>query len=458
MSLLEKNPELKKNIWLEISTQRLIMMPLIILMVVLLASLSPVGDTYDKLTNISYFGMVVILLFWGSKVAYSNIIHEYNDRTWDWQRMSILTPKQLIVGKLIGAPIYNWYGAIICLLLVFIFGVMGEYSSLLDIIVNSISTLLLGISLLSVSILFALLKIREGNGRDKLKTGQIFILLILFCFFFNSSAFSFMFNRLSVSAKNFNTWKVFGENLFYAIWAIIGLHQVLRRELNYKNKSYLWVLFLITSSLVKTIVLMDSMSLIIDNYVFVYFVILSMQAISLFYLLLLIEQNEISSLKILLKKIKEKNYTYLNYNAPLWSLTFPFIVIGLITSWILFDKEIFNTNNFIIDTIFNNTKTGSPSYSIYHTLSIVLGILFFILRDFLIMLFLQTTSKKKRIGAAFILYLFLLYLVFPGFTTLIGSKSIGLQLFIPLPIIGSFFYPLFECVVLFIIIRNKFKK
>ena len=314
MSLIEKNPEFKKNIWLEISTQRLIMMPLIILMVILLASLSPMGDTYDKLTNISYFGMVVILLFWGSKVAYSNIVHEYNDRTWDWQRMSILTPKQLMVGKLIGAPIYNWYGAIICLFFVFIFGVMGDNSSLLDIIVNSVSTLLLGISLLSVSILFALLKIREGNGRDKLKTGQIFILLILFALFFNSSAFNFMFNRLSFSTVNFVTWKVFGENLFYAIWAIIGLLQVLRRELNYKNKSYLWVLFLLTSSLVKTMVVMDSIKLFVDNYVFVYFAILSIQAIALFYLLLLIEQNEISSLKILLRKIKEKNYTYLNFS------------------------------------------------------------------------------------------------------------------------------------------------
>ncbi len=457
MSLLEKNPEFKKNIWLEISTQRLIMMPLILLMVILLASMSPLGNTYDKLTNISYFGMVVILLFWGSKVAYSNIIQEYNDRTWDWQRMSILTPKQLIVGKLIGAPIYNWYGAVICLLLVFIFGVMGEYSSILDIIVNSVSTLLLGISLLSVSILFALLKIREGNGRDKLKTGQIFILLILFCFFFNSSAFSFMFNRLSVSAKNFNTWKVFGENLFYAIWAIIGLHQVLRRELNYKNKSYLWVLFLVTSSFVKTIVLMDSMSVIIDNYVFVYFVILSMQAISLFYLLLLIEQNEISSLKILLRKIKEKNYPYLNYNAPLWSLTFPFIVIGLISSWILFDKNILRFEDLWTQEIINNIKIEAGIDS-FETLSLLLSLLFFILRDFLIMLLLQTTSKKKRIGAAFILYLFLLYVVFPGFTTSLGSKSIGLQLFIPLPIVGSFFYPLFECVVLFLIIRNKFKK
>ena len=455
MSLLEKNPEFKKNIWLEISTQRLIMMPLIILMVVLLASLSSLGDTYDKLTNISYFGMVVILLFWGSKVAYSNIIHEYNDRTWDWQRMSILTPKQLMIGKLIGAPIYNWYGAMICLSLVFIFGVMGDNSSIIDIIVNSVSTLLLGISLLSVSILFALLKIREGNGRDKLKTGQIFILLILFALFFNSSAFNFMFNRLSFSTVNFVTWKVFGENLFYAIWAIIGLLQVLRRELNYKNKSYLWVLFLLTSSLVKTMVVMDSIKLFVDNYVFVYFAILSIQAIALFYLLLLIEQNEISSLKILLRKIKEKNYTYLNYNAPLWSLTFPFIVIGLIMIWVLFDKNILNNDSYLLALFYKNVKFGE-GYNSFQTLSIVLGVLFFVLRDFLIMLYLQTSSKKKRIGAAFILYLFLLYVVFPGLTSTINS-TVALQLFIPFSVSGSFLFPLVECVLIYLIIRNKFK-
>ena len=456
MSLLEKNPEFKKNIWLEISTQRLIMMPLIILMVVLLASLSTMGDTYNKLTNICYFGLVIILLLWGSKVAFSNIIQEYNDRTWDWQRMSILTPKQLMVGKLIGAPIYNWYGALICLFLFFIFGSMSEETSLFDLLINSISTLLLGVSILCVSILFALLKIRAGNGRDKLKSGQLFILLILFALFFNSSAFSFMFNRISFNPIKFDAWKILGENLFYAIWAIIGLHQVLRKELNYKNKSYLWILFLITSALVKTMVMVDSIGVFIDNYFFIYFVVLSIQAISLFYLLLLIEQNELSTLKILVRKIKEKNYTYINYNAPLWSLTFPFIIIGLIFSWILLDKQIINNDSYILNHFVNTIKLENTLDSL-QSLSIILGILCFVLRDFLIMLFLQTTSKKKRIGAAFILYLFLLYVVFPGFTSTIGS-SIGLQLFIPLPIVGSFFYPIFECVVIFLIIRNKFKK
>ena len=455
MSLLEKNPEFKKNIWLEISTQRLIMMPLIILMVILLASMSPIGNTYDNLTNISYFGMVVILLFWGSKVAYSNIIHEYNDRTWDWQRMSILTPKQLMVGKLLGAPIYNWYGAFICLFLVFVFGVMGDNSSLADIIVNSVSTLLLGISLLSVSILFALLKIREGNGRDKLKTGQIFILLILFSMFFNSSAFSFMYNRLSFNVENFDTWKIFGENLFYAIWAIIGLHQVVRRELNYKNKSYLWILFLLTSSLVKTMVMMDGMNKFFDNYLFVYFAILSVQSIGLFYLLLLIEQNELSSLKILVRKIKEKNYTYLNFNAPLWSITFPFIVIGLITSWCLFDENIVKSNNSFAQKIIDNISIELGINS-FQTLSILLSLLFFVVRDFLIMLFLQISSKKKRIGAAFILYLFLLYVVFPGLTSTLGNHTI-LQIFIPLPIAGSFLFPLVECGLIIYTIRSKFK-
>jgi len=455
MSLIEKNPEFKKNIWLEISTQRLIMMPLIIVMVVLLASISPLGNTYNKLTNISYFGLVVILLFWGSKVAYSNIISEYNDRTWDWQRMSILSPKQLTIGKLLGAPIYNWYGAIICLFLVFIFGVMSEENTVLDLVVSSVSTLLLGISLLSISIIFALLKIRDGNGRDKLKSGQIFILLILFTSFYNSNTFNFMFNRLSLSHEKMDTWKIFGENLFYAVWAIIGLHQVLRKELNYKNKSYLWLLFIITSSLVKTLVLMDSLHVFIDNYVFVYFVVLSMQAITLFYLLLLIEQNEISSLKILLRKIKEKNYAYINYNAPLWSLTFPFIIIGLIISWILFDKNILNTNSLLIGQIYSNIQFGVGLNS-FETFSVILGVLFFILRDFLIMLFLQVNSTKKRIGAAFILYLFLLYVVFPGFTSTIGNTTI-LQFFAPLPIKGSFLFPLLECGAIFYLVRKKFK-
>ena len=87
---------------------------------------------------------------------------------------------------------------------------------------------------------------------------------------------------------------------------------------------------------------------------------------------------------------------------------------------------------------------------------LILGVMFFILRDFLIMLYLQTTSNKKRIGAAFILYLFLLYVVFPGLTSTLGNHTI-LQIFIPLPIAGSFLFPLVECALIFYIIRSKFK-
>ena len=172
-------------------------------------------------------------------------------------------------------------------------------------------------------------------------------------------------------------------------------------------------------------------------------------------LLLLIEQNELSSLKILVRKIKEKNYTYLNFNAPLWSITFPFIVVGLITSWCLFDETIIKSNNSFAQKIIDSISIEVGINSL-QTLSILLSLIFFIVRDFLIMLFLQISSKKKRIGAAFILYLFLLYVVFPGLTSTLGNHTI-LQIFIPLPIAGSFLFPLVECALIFYIIRSKFK-
>ena len=121
----------------------------------------------------------------------------------------------------------------------------------------------------------------------------------------------------------------------------------------------------------------------------------------------------------------------------------------------LFDKNILNNDSYLLALFYKNVKFGE-GYNSFQTLSIVLGVLFFVLRDFLIMLYLQTSSKKKRIGAAFILYLFLLYVVFPGLTSTINS-TVALQLFIPLSVSGSFLFPFVECVLLFLIIRNKFK-
>ena len=58
---------------------------------------------------------VLLVHFWGARQSSEAVTEEVRDRTWDWQRLSALTPWAVAWGKLAGATAFTWYGAVICL-------------------------------------------------------------------------------------------------------------------------------------------------------------------------------------------------------------------------------------------------------------------------------------------------------------------------------------------------------
>ena len=114
---MKSNPELQRNLWLEITPYRLVSMPLIIAAVAYLAFVS---DGYHLGTSVASATVglfFVISLIWGTKLAAETVMNEIRDHTWDGQRMSVLTPWELTCGKLFGSTLYTWYGGAICLVL-----------------------------------------------------------------------------------------------------------------------------------------------------------------------------------------------------------------------------------------------------------------------------------------------------------------------------------------------------
>ena len=112
------NPEFERNLWLEMSPRRLIMMPVVLALIFLAAGAAGPGKealgTVGGMANALYYFFAVL---WGTRTAGNAITAEIRDRTWDFQRLSALTPFQVLTGKLFGATSYQWYGALICLVL-----------------------------------------------------------------------------------------------------------------------------------------------------------------------------------------------------------------------------------------------------------------------------------------------------------------------------------------------------
>ena len=113
------NPEFKRNLWLSFSMHRLIGMPALLALTFLAITLA---DQQDKVADSLYTASVALFIFivwlWGARNANATIVDELRDKTWDQQRMSALDPWTMTWGKLFGSTSFNWYGGMMCLVVV----------------------------------------------------------------------------------------------------------------------------------------------------------------------------------------------------------------------------------------------------------------------------------------------------------------------------------------------------
>ena len=96
-ALLSVNPELQRNLWLELTVPRLVAAPL-----VLLVLLGGVGWAFGPQSAAGLAKPVLwaLLSLWGSRLAAESFGEEATGRTWDVQRLSAQTAWGLTsIGK-----------------------------------------------------------------------------------------------------------------------------------------------------------------------------------------------------------------------------------------------------------------------------------------------------------------------------------------------------------------------
>ena len=114
------NPEFKRNLWLEVTPTRMAVMPTIVVLIALAIwlAMKDFDDAPHVVANtlISSFATLcgLFLLLWGASRVLTGIDSEIQERTWDGQRLSALSPWQMAWGKLLGPAIQPWYGGLLC--------------------------------------------------------------------------------------------------------------------------------------------------------------------------------------------------------------------------------------------------------------------------------------------------------------------------------------------------------
>lgn len=157
------NAELKRNLWLEISPSRLLLMTGVLALVFAITWFGSSGDMRAvTLSGVAQglFGILVGL--WGSYKAGRSVSDEIRERTWDFQRLSALSPMAMTAGKLFGATAYVWFGGIICAAVYF--WSAAQKQSLGYVAADTVKLLLSGVFAHAVALFVSLAAVRRGRG------------------------------------------------------------------------------------------------------------------------------------------------------------------------------------------------------------------------------------------------------------------------------------------------------
>lgn len=105
-------PEFHRNLWQRFSLFRVIAAPLMIILCALTTTRLPTGFGDYSVTSTLFASLTIfyfVVIIWGTYEAATAMQEEIRGNTWDFQRMSSISPAQLAFGKLFGSTSYAWY-------------------------------------------------------------------------------------------------------------------------------------------------------------------------------------------------------------------------------------------------------------------------------------------------------------------------------------------------------------
>lgn len=247
------NPELMRNLWLELTPRRLALMAVILALVFFAAALSG-GTDYrpDSVATTFYYLIVVV---WGARNAALSVVGEIRDRTWDLQRLSSLGAGEMTWGKLFGATAYNWYGGAICLAVMLAYGFRHEGP--FTVIIGLVYYLAVGLIAQAVSLLTSLIAVRRRQSHTRLEifiyqlAGILAAVAVFWIWDAADPAGSIIAHK---APTDFIPWwgHSFDARPFLLIslaiftgWTLIGCYREMRLELKMRNGPLMWLAFLV---------------------------------------------------------------------------------------------------------------------------------------------------------------------------------------------------------------------
>lgn len=237
------NPELRRNLWLEITTHRLLAMPVVLGLTFLALAAIDKPNAAAHLNWLALVGFGLLTALWGSRLAGNAILDEITDKTWDWQRLSILSPWTMMWGKLFGATAFSWYGGLICL---GVFLATASSSAIRSPYLFGMSVILLAIMFHAGTIAAALHISRAKTTVNRRAIGILPLVLLLY-------VVPFVVAKAWDSRAAVNWYGVDFDNLgfllassaAFAVWAVVGAWRSMCQSLAVRTAPWAWLMFLL---------------------------------------------------------------------------------------------------------------------------------------------------------------------------------------------------------------------
>jgi hypothetical protein len=241
-SLLSLNPELQRLFWLELTPGRLLVMPLLLALVF--------GGTYlvrgaTEVASAAEIALCFLLVLWGSRLAADSFQEEVTGRTWDIQRLSVVNPLALALGKWLGGTSFAWYGALFCI------AALGAADA--DRAVRLLPATLVAGLVAQTGALFVAMVFQQGGGRLRGGVAQAFGVVagagllntVLIAPPMSAPLPDLLWYGVEIRPTDF----ILATVLAQAGWFWLGAATLTRRELGEHDGPVMWTAFLVYACL-----------------------------------------------------------------------------------------------------------------------------------------------------------------------------------------------------------------
>ncbi|HWA51177.1 MAG TPA: hypothetical protein VG742_23110 [Dongiaceae bacterium] len=249
--MMSFNPELQRNVWLQMSWSRLVVAPLLIgiLMASVIATVEPPAAVMAEAAR---WFFVIFMGFWSTRRVADSLAEEIGGGTWEGQRMSGLSAWSMMWGKLFGGAIFPWYCGLICLGVMVWYGLKAPPADLRLPVWHQVATLLVGAILAqATSLTVALVLLRKVQFRRRLtvtmaQIAGLLVFALALMWDYNVQPAAADGGQITWYDRTFDGWIFYIVSLaVFALWALLAVLRLMSLELLYATRPWAWALFVL---------------------------------------------------------------------------------------------------------------------------------------------------------------------------------------------------------------------